>query len=237
MAKQRKGEKASDAGRESRSEQSGAESVITEQVVLGNAVLQGRMEGTEAPVIADRPGLELVAGVASPLIERAIAALNLDATDPERLARRVEILENSRLSEKDALIDQLHGDEASRATRDALVERHFGAVDRDTVRAIDATLDAVRAALAQGAPSDKGWADALGEVEVVDAEGSLDVRASGLIAAIADARASEAAQGAATDAVGRSTASLARSLALMILLDEEEDEEVIVDDGWEVGTV
>ncbi len=231
MAKQR-GSKGGERERKPEREGSAAEHEtavdpsLLDQAALGNAVVQARMEGGEEVVASSGPDLEVVAAVAAPLVQRAIAALQLDPSDAARLERRVEILERSRLPEKDALIDQLHGDETARSTVDTLLDTHFGGHDPDTRWAVDGVLASVRDALA-GQGSEAGWTDSQGTVALSDAAraGSLDSRAQALIADLAGARAPESGRSAAQDDVGRSTASLVRSLALMVLLDEEEEEE------------
>lgn len=235
MAKQRKGsDKATEQAQQTPVAEQGERPALQDQAALGNAVLQARMETGEATVEGAAPGLEVVAAVAEPLVRRAIAALQLDATDAERLARRVEILERSHLPEKQALIDQLHSDETTRTTVEGLLTRHFGGAGPDTRDRVDAVLDSVRSALEQGQATAEGWRDPTGVVAVGDSEGSLDTRAASLVASLAEARAPEAARTLADQGVGVATSSLVRSLALMVLLDEEEEEEGFVEDGWEV---
>jgi len=198
---------------------------LVDQAALGNAVVQARMESGEG-LAAQGPGLDVVAEVAAPMVQRAMATLQLDAADAERHARRIEILEQSRLSEREALVDQLHGDETARQTVDGLLDTHFGGHDAETRWAVDAVLDAVGRSLG-GEGSGRAWTDADGALELSEqvGSGSLDSRAQAMIADLASARAPEAGRQAATSDVGSATAQLVRSLALMVLLDEEEEEE------------
>lgn len=231
MAKQRgnKGNESKEYGTAKAPESQVAKAVdptLLDQSALGNAVLQARMEG-QGPVSAPAgPGLDVVAAVAQPLVRRAMAALQLDAADASRLERRVEILSGSRLPERESLIDQLHGDESMRLTVQGLLEQHFGGHDASVRQAVDGVLASVDTALS-GQETEGAWTDAQGAVTLSEGatQGTLDARAAGLIADLAEARAPQAGREAASAHVGTSTASLVRSLALMVLLDEEEDEE------------
>ena len=86
MAKQR-GSKGGERERKPEREGSAAEHEtavdpsLLDQAALGNAVVQARMEGGEEVVASSGPDLEVVAAVAAPLVQRAIAALQLDPSD------------------------------------------------------------------------------------------------------------------------------------------------------------
>lgn len=207
----------------------GVDPALLDQAALGNAVLQARMEGiAEVAGGESVPDLEVVASAAELLVSRGIQALQLDASDADALSRRVGILERSHLPEKEALIEQLRDDETARTTVDGLLDQHFGGHDAEARAAVDGVLDDVRQALLDGVALGSRWTDARGSLELSEGtrSGSLDARSQALITDLAGAHASEDAAGRATSEVGTATASLVRSLALMVLLDEEEEEEL-----------
>jgi len=172
---------------------------VDEQRELGNAVLQGRLETdelTSAETAAPRAALTLV--------DHALAALHSAPADADRIARRVALLERSLLPERDALVDRLHASETARTVVDAALDRWFGAHDAETRWRVDAELLGARHAL-------------VGEIGP-DPDGA---RQRSDVAGVVGPAALDALEAAAPPAV----VGLCQTLALAVVLDEDEEEE------------
>lgn len=211
MSKRRshQGPEGSRAGRES-SKTPASRHELDEQAELGNAAIQARMVTQELPGQSElSPSVQLAINH----VDHALAALHLDPAEPARVERLVAILEGSNLAERDTLVDRLHAAETSRQVVDAALVRWFGSADHETRWAVDAALATVRAAL-----DDQ-------QVEPVDGAGS-DAPWSILEGAGAQATALE---GLATAPVAQAVVGFCRTLALAVMLDEEEEEEIDLD--------
>jgi len=193
---------------------------ILDQLALGNAALQHRMGAGEVAALG--PAEALVPDLATPLVFRAMLALQLDSADPERLDRLVHFLQQSNLPDRQALVERLVAAETTRAMVDASLDHAFGAHDGATRDRADGTLAAVLESLASGTLDGSTWRDRTGEVDigVDDTQGSGTDRAMAWIERLAEHR--EPGSGAAAR-------DFCRSIATSLLLDEDEDD---MDAAW-----
>lgn len=196
---------------------------LIEQGHLGNQAMQARIGGDQvtAGTKAD------VVDVARPLVERAQLALQVDPADPQKLARLTGILERSHLPNREELAAQITAVESMRRALDAALDEHFGGHDEEARWAVDAVLAAVGDALAVGDLGDGTWHDIRGSIDLSPAvqEGSVEARAEALIGDLATAMAPAGASERATGELGQAVSGVVRSLALALMLEEDEEEE------------
>lgn len=187
-----------------------------DELQLGNQAHQDRLSAADA-------SLEVVRDAASPLVERAILALQLEPRDAGEVERFVEIVERSRLGEerRDVLVDRLQTDRAAaEGIRDA-VQRWFQADGPDVRESVVGALDLVLDSLYDGAPAGAEWALADGARVQLTGEalqGSLGSRAEALLRDVA------AHVAPAVDSVA--VQGFCRDVQLALLWDEEEEEEL-----------
>ena len=187
-----------------------------QDVVLSNQDLR------DALVSADGVDLDLVREIAAPLVSRSILALQMFPQPGAQLDRFVHILENSRLPDdrKAVLVDRLRTDQAVATSISDAVERWFPG-DSETLRAtltqallgIEGALQ--REDLAGVSPSEEARS------------GSTSARAEALVRDVADALAGDALTGLVGPeaSVGAAVQGLCRTVQLVLLWDEEEEEE------------
>ncbi len=173
---------------------------VDEQQELGNATLQGRL-GAPATASPD----DAAPRAAAALVQHALAALHLEPADVGRLDRLTALVERSALRERDALVDRLHASETSRSMVDRALDRWFGGHDAESRWRADAALAATRDALA--------------------AELGGPVAAPPEVAGAATAEALDVVR----ERGGEAIAGFCQTLALAVLLDEEEEEEPFAD--------
>jgi hypothetical protein len=189
---------------------------VDEQREIGNAALQGRVSTPGAAAAsgpAPRGALALVA--------HGLACLHLPAADPARFERLSAIVERSDLQERDAVIDRLGASETVRALVDGALDRWFGGHDEATRWRVDAALIDV-----QGALAGASGAGIFGTLEQrADAGGAVGPDALDAL--------SDAARDRAPD-LAAALPGFCQSLALTVLLDEEEDEDDAIEPAFEL---
>jgi hypothetical protein len=200
----------SEAGRQAESTVD-VDASMLEQAILGNAALASRLGETEGGQAASGGLIEQ----ARPLVVHAMAALQLDPADPERLARRVALLQASVLEERQRLIDKLTANEALQQAVDAALDAHAGGHDVETRWAVDATLTAVAHTLDGGSLDDGVLHHSDGPILL-----GADVDVGGLIDAVAQERA---------PASSAAISALCSALSLVARLEEDEEDEAWLD--------
>jgi len=191
---------------------------LAEQGVLGNAALQARMVGADREPDTGVVEHSEVSAHALPLVEHALVALQLQPRPEAEVARFVEIVEGSRLSEerKEALVERLVDDQTAASQAVSAVESHLGPQDASArsrwAEVFASVADAMRA----------------GEVAVGPTEGSVADRAAEWIGQLVSQRMPDVATPSGDTAAD--VASLCRSVVLWVHFEEDEEEDVALGD-------
>jgi hypothetical protein len=160
-----------------------------QEVEVDNSLQQQQVE---SPI--DGGGSAVAGGLQA--LDHAIALLQLDGSDPERLDRFVRIVEASELAERDAIVDRLQAAETVRGLVDATLTRWVGSSSEEARWSLDALLESVRGALVSR--EDPGGGD------------RFEVLRDAAVAVDADR--------------AEAVVNLCRTLTLTVHLDEEEEE-------------
>jgi hypothetical protein len=203
----------------------GSEREIVPESAVGNAALQDRLAGGD---VAD---LGRVREVASPLVERAVLALQLVPRGSEQVQRFVDILARSHLPDerKELLSDRLRTDEAIALGVHEAIERWFSADTPEFRGALVEALDRVGSALQHGSGDTAAgkWRDDVRDVPLSGGvlTGAMAGRAEALIADLAIGLIEGPVAEGAKGGVGAAVRGFCSDVLLALVWDEEEEEE------------